>query len=111
MAALKCSGLIDQGKKCVVERSQLPVDHRYPGGWRGKYSVSGIRKAFEEHSLEGMNMRPRDCYTDHMVGHPRCVFINYIWLNKLSNTTSLWWIDVYYLVFNYMFRRLWPSSG
>jgi len=47
----------------------------------------------------------------HMVGHPRCVFINYIWLNHLSNTTNLWWIDVYYLVINYMFRRLWPSSG
>ena len=42
----------------------------------------------------------------HMVGHPRCVFINYIWLNQLSNTTNLWWIDVYYLVINYMFRRL-----
>ena len=42
----------------------------------------------------------------HMVGHPRCVFINYIWFNQLSNTTNLWWIDVYYLVINYMFRRL-----
>ena len=41
-----------------------------------------------------------------MVGHPRCVFINYIWLNQLSNTTNLWWIGVYYLVINYMFRRL-----
>ena len=38
------------------------------------------------------------------------VFINYIWLDQLSNTTNLWWIDVYYLVINYMFRRLWPSS-
>ena len=36
---------------------------------------------------------------------------NYIWLNQLSNTTNLWWIDVYYLVINYMFRRLWPSLG
>ena len=34
----------------------------------------------------------------------------YIWLNQLSNTTNLWWIDVYYIVINYMFRRLWPSS-
>ena len=40
-----------------------------------------------------------------------CIKINYIWLNQLSNTTNLWWIDVYYLVINYMFRRLWPSSG
>jgi len=36
---------------------------------------------------------------------------DYIWLNQLSNTTNLWWIDVYYIVINYMFRRLWPSSG
>ena len=41
----------------------------------------------------------------HTVGHPRCVFISYIWLNQLSNTTNLLWIDVYYLVINYMFRR------
>ena len=34
-------------------------------------------------------------YEDHMVSHPRCVFINYIWLNQLSNTINLWWIDVY----------------
>ena len=25
-----------------------------------------------------------------------------IWLNQLSNTTNLWWIDVYYLVINCM---------
>ena len=37
--------------------------------------------------------------------------LNYIWLNQLSNTTNLWWIDAYYIVINYMFRRLWPSSG
>ena len=36
---------------------------------------------------------------------------DYIRLNQLSNTTNLWWIDVYYIVINYMFRRLWPSSG
>jgi len=48
---------------------------------------------------------------DRVVGHPRCVFINYILLNQLSNTINLWWIDVYYIVINYMFRRLWPSSG
>jgi len=31
---------------------------------------------------------------------------NYIWLNQLSNTTNLWWVDVYYIFINYMFRRL-----
>ena len=36
---------------------------------------------------------------------------DYVWLNQLSNTTNLWWIDVYYIVINHMFRRLWPSSG
>jgi len=29
----------------------------------------------------------------HTVGHRRCVFINYIWLNQLSNTT-IWWLDI-----------------
>ena len=47
----------------------------------------------------------------HMVGHPRCVFINYIGLINRRTQLILWWIDVYYLVLNYMFRRLWPSSG
>ena len=31
-------------------------------------------------------------FLDHMVGrHPRCVFINYNWINQLSNTT-IWWL-------------------
>jgi len=48
---------------------------------------------------------------NHMVRHPRCVFINYNWINQLSNTT-IWWLDiVYYIGINYMFRLLWPSSG
>ena len=33
------------------------------------------------------------------------------WLNQLSNTTNLWQIYVYYIGIDYMFRRLWPSSG
>jgi len=44
--------------------------------------------------------------TDHTVRHPRCVFINYNWINQLSNTT-IWWLDiyvVYYIGINYMFR-------
>ena len=40
-----------------------------------------------------------------------CTVYKCIWLNQLSNTTNLWWIDVNYIVINYMFRRLWPSSG
>ena len=33
-------------------------------------------------------------------------FLEYrIYGYQLSNTTNLWWIDVYYLVINYMFRR------
>jgi len=66
-----------------------------------------IKNVSLSHSLQLANW----ILYDHMVGHPRCVFINYIWLNQLSNTTNLRWIDVYYLVINYMFRRLWPSSG
>ena len=30
---------------------------------------------------------------NHMVRHPRCVFINYNWINQLSNTT-IWWLDI-----------------
>ena len=30
---------------------------------------------------------------NHMVRHPRCVFINYNWINQLSNTT-MWWLDI-----------------
>ena len=44
----------------------------------------------------------------HMVRHLRCVFINYNWINQLSNTT-IWWLDiyvVYYIDINYMFRLL-----
>jgi hypothetical protein len=40
------------------------MDRRYPRVGGGKYSGPGIRNAFEEHSLEGTNMRLRDCYTD-----------------------------------------------
>jgi hypothetical protein len=49
----------------------------------------------------------------HMVRHPRCVIINYNWINQLSNTT-IWWLGiyvVYYIGINYVFRLLWPSSG
>jgi len=47
------------------------------------------------------------------VRHLRCVFINYNWINQLSNTT-IWWLDIYvvnYIGINCMFRLLWPSSG
>jgi len=49
---------------------------------------------------------------NHMVRHPRCVFINYNWINQLSNTT-IWWLDICCLLhrYQYMFRLLWPSSG
>ena len=36
-------------------------------GWTEKYSGPGIQNAFQEHSLEGMDMRPSDCYTDLFV--------------------------------------------
>jgi hypothetical protein len=57
--------------------------------------------------------RAKTSISAHMVRHPRCVFINYNWINQLSNTT-IWWLDiyvVYYIGINYMFRLLWPSSG
>ena len=37
---------------------------------------------------------------NNMVLHPRCVFINYNWVNQLSNTT-IWWLDIYCLLHKY----------
>ena len=45
----------------IINRSSTPP------GWRRKYSGPGIQSAFEEHGFVGMNMRPRDCYTDLFV--------------------------------------------
>ena len=38
--------------------------------------------------------------TCHTVRHPRCVFINYNWINQLSNTT-VWWLDICCLLHRY----------
>ena len=37
---------------------------------------------------------------NHMVRHPRCVFINCNWINQLSNTT-IWWLDICCLLHRY----------
>ena len=37
---------------------------------------------------------------NRMVLHPRCVFINYNWINQLSNTT-VWWLDICCLLHRY----------
>ena len=36
----------------------------------------------------------------HVVRHLRCVFINYNWINQLSNKTS-WWLDICCLLHRY----------
>ena len=36
----------------------------------------------------------------HMFRHPRCVFINYNWINQLSNT-AIWWLDICCLLHRY----------
>ena len=38
--------------------------------------------------------------SSHMVRQPRCVFINYNWINQLSNTT-IWWLDICCLLHRY----------
>ena len=35
-----------------------------------------------------------------MVRHPLFVFINYNWINQLSNTT-IWWLDIFCLLHRY----------
>ena len=37
---------------------------------------------------------------NHTVRHPRCVFVNYNWINQLSNTT-IWWLDICCLLHRY----------
>ena len=37
---------------------------------------------------------------NHMIRHRRCVFINYNWINQLSNTT-IWWLDMCCLLHRY----------
>jgi len=46
---------------------------------------------------EGLN------YATYMVRHPRCVFINYNWINQLSNTT-FWWLDICCLLHRYQLQ-------
>jgi len=67
----------------------------------------------ENNSSHNLNVLSSNNMLNHMVRHPRCVFINYNWINQLSNTT-IWWLDiyvVYYIDISYMFWLLWPSSG
>jgi len=40
------------------------------------------------------------CIIRIMVRQPRCVFINYNWINQLSNT-SIWWLDICCLLHSY----------
>jgi len=83
--------------------------------WPVAYYLShGSTKA--EMLVQFLNEILGACYNvrlhNHMVCHPRCVFINYNWINQLSNT-PIWWLDICCLLhgINYMFRLLWPSSG
>ena len=47
-----------------------------------------------------VHKHPKKCSSTHMVRHPRCVFINYNWINQLSNTT-IWWLDICCLLHRY----------
>ena len=49
------------------------------------------------HQLEP---RLKKKYSYHMVCHSRCVFVNYNWINQLSNTT-IWWLDICCLLHRY----------
>ena len=40
-----------------------------------------------------------------MFRHPRCVFLNYNWINQLSNTT-IWWLDICCLLHMYQLHVL-----
>ena len=48
--------------------------------------------------------------SNRMVRHPRCVFINYNWINQLSNTT-VWWLDRYMLFITQVSTTYFGSYG
>ena len=102
-------GIVECDSDIAVCRLSMIGNER--GGLASGLEAHGIACFRHFQDLTGWNAVSNMHINNRMVGHPRCVFINYIWLNQLSNTTNLWWIDVYYIVINYMFRRLWPSSG
>ena len=55
-------------------------------------------------SLAGVRtLHPRTAFTgsfNRMVRHPRCVFVNYNWINQLSKT-AIWWLDICCLLHRY----------
>ena len=50
-----------------------------------------------------LNASFKQIICSHMVRHLRCVFINYNWINQLSNTT-IWWLDICCLLHTYQLR-------
>jgi len=58
-----------------------------------------LRRIFEP-KKEVTGERRKIHIVDHMVRHPRCAFINYNWINQLSNTT-IWWLDICCLLHRY----------
>ena len=98
------------------------VQHLYVSlGFKGLvetyYSRKGLFVALNGNSADGKECRMRRSLKDkyvcdvwtcklfvvsfgHMVRHPRCVFINYNWINQLSNTT-IWWLDICCLLHRY----------
>jgi len=47
---------------------------------------------------------PQKATENHTVRHPRCVFINYNWINQLSNTT-IWLLDICCLLHRYQIHN------
>ena len=54
-------------------------------------------EGFETQTGLYKSSKSSDCRT---VRHPRCVFINYNWINQLSNTT-VWWLHMDCLLHRY----------
>jgi len=80
---IKCFWIVS----CIFRDSHLNALHRQNAGRvkaGGTYSKQWILKELLHHTVR----------------HPRCVFINYNWINPLSNTT-VWWLDICCLLHRY----------
>jgi len=80
----------------------VPVWGRFSYSWTVDVSADVAMRSVEHvcWSDIGSSGRRRKQHSSYVVRHPRCVFINYNWINQLSNTTT-WWFDICCLLHRY----------
>jgi hypothetical protein len=68
-------------------------------------AYTSLLKKYGHYANKSLQLRKNlevsiNCHNSHMVRHPCCVFINYNWVNQLSNTIILW-LDICCLLHRY----------